>query len=138
LADEVPLPAKCLEKAIGRKLAARVLRSWTEDFVDEDTGEVVTIERNEIILERDVVLDEENIEQILEAEQITSSSRKKISRRITRSSTIPCKKTLPAQKWKRFNISTDSFEVPIHRMKKQLAVSSINSSSPISATTSEK
>jgi DNA-directed RNA polymerase subunit beta len=49
-------------------LAARVLRSWTEDFVDEDTGEVVTIERNEIILERDVVLDEENIEAHLEAE----------------------------------------------------------------------
>ncbi len=68
LADEVPANRKSLEKAIGRKLAARVLRSWTEDFVDEDTGEVVTIERNEIILERDVVLDEENIELILEAE----------------------------------------------------------------------
>jgi len=68
LADEVPADRKSLEKAIGRKLAARVLRSWTEDFVDEDTGEVVTIERNEIILERDVVLDEENIELILEAE----------------------------------------------------------------------
>jgi len=68
LADEVPANRKSLQKAIGRKLAARVLRSWTEDFVDEDTGEVVTIERNEIILERDVVLDEENIELILEAE----------------------------------------------------------------------
>jgi len=68
LADEVPADRKSLEKAIGRKLAARVLRSWTEDFVDEDTGEVVTIERNEIIIERDVVLDEENIELILEAE----------------------------------------------------------------------
>ncbi|MBX2926949.1 MAG: DNA-directed RNA polymerase subunit beta [Saprospiraceae bacterium] len=68
LADEVPATRDQLEQAIGRKLAARVLRSWTEDFVDEDTGEVVTIERNEIILERDVVLDEENIERILEAE----------------------------------------------------------------------
>jgi len=68
LADEVSADRKSLEKAIGRKLAARVLRSWTEDFVDEDTGEVVTIERNEIILERDVVLDEDNIEQILEAD----------------------------------------------------------------------
>ncbi len=68
LADEVPVTRENLENAIGRKLAARVLRSWTEDFVDEDTGEVVTIERNEIILERDVVLDEENIERILEAE----------------------------------------------------------------------
>ncbi|MCB9264612.1 MAG: DNA-directed RNA polymerase subunit beta [Lewinellaceae bacterium] len=68
LADEVPATRDALENAIGRKLAARVLRSWTEDFVDEDTGEVVTIERNEIILERDIVLDEDNIELILEAD----------------------------------------------------------------------
>ena len=68
LADEVKADRKSLEKAVGRKLAARVLRSWTEDFVDEDTGEVVTIERNEIILERDVILDEDNIELILEAD----------------------------------------------------------------------
>ncbi|MEQ8702316.1 MAG: DNA-directed RNA polymerase subunit beta [Phaeodactylibacter sp.] len=71
LADEVPATRKGLEKAIGRKLAARVLRSWSEDFVDEDTGEVVTIERNEIILERDIVLDEDNIELILNAETET-------------------------------------------------------------------
>ncbi|TXB63514.1 DNA-directed RNA polymerase subunit beta [Phaeodactylibacter luteus] len=68
LADEIPATRETLEKSIGRKLAARVLRSWTEDFVDEDTGEVVTIERNEIILERDIVLDEDNIELILNAE----------------------------------------------------------------------
>ncbi|MDP4710125.1 MAG: DNA-directed RNA polymerase subunit beta [Saprospiraceae bacterium] len=67
LAVEVPVNRATLEASIGKKLAARVLRSWTEDFVDEDTGEVVTIERNEIILERDVVLDEDNIELILEA-----------------------------------------------------------------------
>ena len=71
LADEVPADRDSLENAIGRKLAARVLRSWTEDFVDEDTGEVVTIERNEIILERDVVLDEDNIELVLEADTET-------------------------------------------------------------------
>ncbi|MCI5094019.1 DNA-directed RNA polymerase subunit beta [Phaeodactylibacter sp.] len=71
LADEVPATRDGLEKAIGRKLAARVLRSWSEDFVDEDTGEVVTIERNEIILERDIVLDEDNIELILNAETET-------------------------------------------------------------------
>jgi DNA-directed RNA polymerase subunit beta len=68
LADEVPATRDALENAIGRKLAARVLRSWAEDFVDEDTGEVVTIERNEIILERDIILDEDNIEMILEAD----------------------------------------------------------------------
>ena len=61
LSEEIKSTAKELKKAIGRKLAARVLRRWTEDFVDEDTGELVTLERNEIILERDVILDEENI-----------------------------------------------------------------------------
>ncbi len=71
LADEVKADKKTLKKAIDRKLAARVLRKWTEDFVDEDTGEVVTIERNEIILERDVVLDAENIQLILDAEAPT-------------------------------------------------------------------
>jgi DNA-directed RNA polymerase subunit beta len=71
LAEEIPADKKSLKKAIGRKLAARVLRKWTEDFVDEDTGEVVTIERNEIILERDIVLEEENIDLILEAEAET-------------------------------------------------------------------
>mgnify|MGYP002176766471 CR=1 FL=1 len=71
LAEEIPAKQKELSKAIGRKLAARVLRKWTEDFVDEDTGEVVTIERNEIILERDVELNEENIEQIVAAETDT-------------------------------------------------------------------
>ncbi len=68
LADEIPADRDALEAAVGRKLAARVLRSWTEDFVDEDTGEVVTIERNEIILERDIVLDEDNIELIINAD----------------------------------------------------------------------
>ncbi len=71
LADEVSASRESLETSLGRKLAARVLRSWTEDFVDEDTGEVVTIERNEIILERDIVLDESNIELILNAEMDT-------------------------------------------------------------------
>ena len=71
LAEEIKTDPKALKKAVGRKLAARVLKKWNEDFVDEDTGEVVTIERNEIILERDVVLDEENVELILEAETET-------------------------------------------------------------------
>jgi len=67
LADIIPANKEELQKSIGRKLAARVLKSWTEDFVDEDTGEVVTIERNEIILERDTLLDDDNIDLILEA-----------------------------------------------------------------------
>jgi len=71
LADEIKADKKNLKKAVGRKLAARVLRKWTEDFVDEDTGEVVTIERNEIILERDIELDEANVQLILDAETET-------------------------------------------------------------------
>ena len=66
MADEVKVDKKTLEANVGRRLAARVLRSWTEDFVDEDTGEVVSIERNEIVLDRDNVLDEENIAMILD------------------------------------------------------------------------
>ena len=66
MADEVKVEKKGLQKYIGKRLAARVLRTWVEDFVDEDTGEVVSIERNEIVLERDTVLDEENIDMIAE------------------------------------------------------------------------
>ena len=68
LAEEVKVSKSGLKKYIGRKLAARVLNTWHEDFVDEDTGEVVSIERNEIVLDRDTVIDKENIEEILEAE----------------------------------------------------------------------
>jgi DNA-directed RNA polymerase subunit beta len=67
LAEEVKVTKTGLKKLIGRRLAARVLRSWIEDFVDEDTGEVVSIERNEVVIERDTVIEEEHIEEILEA-----------------------------------------------------------------------
>ncbi len=66
MAEEVKVDKKTLVNHIGRRLAARVLRSWTEDFVDEDTGEVVTIERNEVVLDRDSVLDERNAELVQE------------------------------------------------------------------------
>lgn len=66
MADEVKTDKKSLQKYIGKRLAARVLRTWVEDFVDEDTGEVVSIERNEIVMERDTVLDEEGIDTISE------------------------------------------------------------------------
>jgi len=68
MADEVKADKKALEKYEGKRLAARVLRSWVEDFVDEDTGEVVSIERNEVVLERDSILDAEAIEMISEME----------------------------------------------------------------------
>ena len=65
LAEEIKVSKSGLKKCLGRKLAARVLNSWFEDFVDEDTGEVVSIERNEIILDRETIIDKENIEEIL-------------------------------------------------------------------------
>ena len=68
LAEEVKVSKSGLKKVLGRKLAARVLNTWHEDFVDEDTGEVVSIERNEIVLDRDTILDKENVEEIIGAE----------------------------------------------------------------------
>ncbi|NCO62289.1 MAG: DNA-directed RNA polymerase subunit beta [Flavobacteriales bacterium] len=68
LAEEVKVSKSGLKKVLGRKLAARVLNTWHEDFVDEDTGEVVSIERNEIVLDRDTVLDKDNVEEIIEAD----------------------------------------------------------------------
>ncbi len=67
LADEVKVNKSNLKKVIGRKLAARVLKSWVEDFVDEDTGEVVSIERNDVLIEREVILEEEHIDAILDS-----------------------------------------------------------------------
>ncbi len=67
LAEEVKVNKTNLKKVIGRKLAARVLKSWIEDFVDEDTGEVVSIERNEVIIDRETVLEQEHIDQIIDS-----------------------------------------------------------------------
>ena len=67
LAEEVKVSKSGLKKVLGRKLAARVLNTWHEDFVDEDTGEVVSIERNEIVLDRDTIIDKENTLEILDS-----------------------------------------------------------------------
>ncbi len=67
LADEIKVSKTALKKLVGRKLAARVLKSWVEDFVDEDTGEVVSIERNEIIIDRETVLLDEHIDAIIDS-----------------------------------------------------------------------
>ena len=67
LAEEAKVSKAGLKKVLGRKLAARVLKTWFEDFVDEDTGEVVSIERNEIIFDRDTIIEKEHIEEIIEA-----------------------------------------------------------------------
>ncbi|TVZ15114.1 DNA-directed RNA polymerase subunit beta [Maribacter sp. MAR_2009_72] len=68
LSEEVKVSNAGLKKVLGRKLAARVLNTWHEDFVDEDTGEVVSIERNEIVLDRDTILEKEHIAEIIDAD----------------------------------------------------------------------
>ena len=68
LAEEVKVSKTGLKKVLDRKLAARVLKTWHEDFVDEDTGEVISIERNEIIIDRDTLIDKEHIDMILDAD----------------------------------------------------------------------
>ena len=67
LAEEIKVSKTGLKKVLGRKLAARVLKTWHEDFVDEDTGEVISIERNEIIIDRDTIIGKEHVEEILAA-----------------------------------------------------------------------
>jgi len=67
LADEIKVSKTGLKKLTGRRLAARVLKSWVEDFVDEDTGEVVSIERNEVIIDREVILDKDHLDEIVDS-----------------------------------------------------------------------
>ena len=79
LAEEIKVSKSGLKKYHGRKLAARVLNTWYEDFVDEDTGEVVSIERNEIVLDRDTIIDADNVEEILESGAKTILLHKNVS-----------------------------------------------------------
>jgi DNA-directed RNA polymerase subunit beta len=67
LADEVKVTKANMKEAVGRKLAARVLKTWVEDFVDEDTGEVVSIERNEVLIDRETVIEDHHVDQIVES-----------------------------------------------------------------------
>ena len=71
LAEEVKVSKAGLKRVLGRKLAARVIKKWIEDFVDEDTGEVVSIERNEVILDRETVIESDHIEEILDSGSAT-------------------------------------------------------------------
>jgi len=79
LAEEIKASKANLKKYFGRRLAARVLNTWHEDFVDEDTGEVVSIERNEIVLDRDTEIDKENVHEIIESGVKTVLIHKEIS-----------------------------------------------------------
>lgn len=67
LAEQLKVNKQNLKKVVGRKLAARILKTWMEDFVDEDTGEVTSIERNEVIIERETILEKDHVDMILES-----------------------------------------------------------------------
>jgi DNA-directed RNA polymerase subunit beta len=67
LADEIKVSKSTLKKYVGRKLAARVIRAWVEDFVDEDTGEVVSIERTEVIIDRETIIENDHIDRIVDS-----------------------------------------------------------------------
>ena len=67
LAEEIKVSKAALKKVEGRKLAARVLKAWVEDFVDEDTGEVVSIERHEVVIDRETILEKEHLQMILDS-----------------------------------------------------------------------
>ena len=82
LAEEIKVSKTSLNRAVGRKLAARILKTWVEDFVDEDTGEVVTIERNEVIIDRETVLEKQHITDILESGVSTILLHKEVANQI--------------------------------------------------------
>jgi DNA-directed RNA polymerase subunit beta len=67
LADEIKVSKSSLKKLVGRKLAARVLKTWVEDFVDEDTGEVVSIERNEVVIDRETIMENDHVDLIIDS-----------------------------------------------------------------------
>ena len=109
LAEEIKVTKAGLKKALNRKLAARVLRTWYEDFVDEDTGEVISIERNEIILDRDTVLEQDHVEQILDADVKTILLHKEDSQNSDYAIIYnTLQKIKQIQKKKLLNISTDN------------------------------
>jgi DNA-directed RNA polymerase subunit beta len=101
LADEFKVTKAALKTIVGRKLAARVLKTWIEDFVDEDTGEVVSIERNEVILERETEIEAEHLDAILESgTKEILLHRKTRTCRIMQLFIIPCRKIHVIQKKK--------------------------------------
>jgi DNA-directed RNA polymerase subunit beta len=109
LADEVKVTKTALKDAVGKKLAARVLKSWVEDFVDEDTGEVVSIERNEVIIDRETILEEEHVNQILtQGQKLFYCIEKRKVLLIMLSYTVHFKKIPVILKKKLFFIYTDN------------------------------
>jgi DNA-directed RNA polymerase subunit beta len=130
LSEEVRADQATLKKAVGRRLAARVLRTWQEDFVDEDTGEVVSIDRNEVLLERDSVISANDIETILDAGLDTIILHKE-DMNVNDYNIIynTLQKTLQTLKKKRLSKFTVSCVTQKHLMSKQLVILSKTCSS---------
>ena len=126
MADEVKSDRKSLQKYLGKRLAARVLRTWVEDFVDEDTGEVVSIERNEVVLERDTVLDEEAVDMIADMDAKSVFVQKEDVGGDYAIIYNTLNKDTSNSELQPFSTSTASYAEPMRRMMKQPAVSLIN------------
>ena len=152
LADEVAADEATLKENSGRLLAAKVLKTWTEDFEDEDTGEVIPIERTFAIVDRGEALDDDTIEKILDTDVKTILLQKNEANSAeyaiiyntlqkdptnTPSSTTPCRRTRPIRRSKLSTSSTSSSATPNRRTSPPPATSSTSSSSPRSAMTSE-
>ena len=132
LAQEIKVSKTGLKKVIGRRLAARVVRAWIEDFVDEDTGEVVSIESTEVIIERETILENHMLTRLLmPALKQFSFTEMKPSLLTIQSSSIHFKKILRIQKKKPLNLYTGNYEMPNHLMKKLHVELLINCSFPI-------
>ena len=123
LADEVKIAKATIKKLVGRRLAARVLKTWIEDFVDEDTGEVVSIERNEVVLDRELAIEESHLEQILDSGAKSVILHKEmLTQRIIPLFIIRFRKILPTQEKKQSNIFIVNYEIPIRPILKRQEV----------------
>ena len=136
LAEEIEATRENLQKAVGRKLAARVLKTWTEDFVDEDTGEVTTIERNEIVFDRETIIEESYIDDILATGVPTVLLHKEDANVSDYTIIFNTLKKIPATLKKRLSlISIVNFVTRSRPMTRRLARLSLTFSSRRSATT---
>lgn len=135
LANEVKVNKTNLKKHVGSKLAARVLKTWNEDFVDEDTGEVVYIERNEIVLDRETILEEDHIELIIDSgvstillhkEEANASDYAIIHNTLQKTSVTPRKR--------QYFIPTANYVTQSHLMRLPQGMLLTNSSSPTNVT----
>ena len=137
LAEEVKVSKAGVKRVLGRRLAARVLKTWIEDFVDEDTGEVVSIERNELVLDRDTVLERStSSSSSTPVRRPSSCTRRTLTRPTTPSSTTPSRRTRPTRRRRPWSTSTASCGTPSRQTWTRPVASSTSCSSASNGTTS--